>query len=305
MKARFIPGLLAALLLLAAPALAVETKQQAEAPQAADKSAPAFQIQHVRNATAKLTSGDATFLIDPMLAAPGAYEGFANTYRGGMRNPFTPLPMPVEDLLAGVDAVILTHTHLDHWDPAAQKALPKDMPLFVQHEEDAKLVRGQGFRDVRILKDGELIKGVRLERTATRHGSEAMYADPVLARALGEVMGIVFTAPDGKKAWVVGDTVWFPGVDAVLAAHRPDVIIMNAGGAAMAIPAFQDAPEIIMNKDDVLRMVRAAPDAQVVAVHMDAINHMTVDRKDLARFTREHGIRDKVLIPFDGEVMDF
>ena len=300
MKARFIPGLLAALLMLAAPALAAGGQQGA-----GPEKAPAFQLQHVRNATAKLKSGDATFLIDPMLAAPGAYEGFANTHRSGLRNPFTPLPMPVEDLLAGVDAVILTHTHLDHWDEAAQKALPKDLPLFVQNEEDAGLVRGQGFRDVRILKDGELFKGVRLERTATRHGSEAMYADPALAKMLGEVMGIVFTAPDGKKAWVVGDTVWFPGVDAALAAHRPDVIIMNAGGAAMDIPAFRDAPEIIMNKDDVLRMVKAAPDAQVVAVHMDAINHMTVDRKDLARFTREHGIRDKVLIPFDGEVMDF
>lgn len=158
---------------------------------------------------------------------------------------------------------------------------------------------------MRILKDGELFKGVRLERTATRHGSEAMYADPELGKALGEVMGVVFTAPDGKKAWVVGDTVWFPGMDAALAAHRPDVIILNAGGAAMDIPAFSDAPEIIMGKADVLRMVRAAPDAQVVAVHMDAINHMTVDRKDLSRYTREHGIREHVLIPFDGEVMDF
>ena len=301
MKFRFIPGLLAiALLLLAGPALAARAPQAAEA-----KKAPAFSLQHVRNATAKLTSGGTTFLIDPMLAAPGAYEGFANTYRSGLRNPLTPLPMPVEELLAGVDAVILTHTHLDHWDEAAQKALPRDLPLFVQNEADAALVRGQGFRDVHILKDGETFGGVRLERTATRHGSEAMYADPELARALGEVMGIVFTAPGGTKAWVVGDTVWFPGVDAALKAHRPDVIIVNAGGAAKDIPAFRDAPEIIMGKEDVLRMVREAPDARVVAVHMDAVNHMTVDRKDLSRYARERGIRDRVLIPFDGEVMEF
>ena len=300
MKARFIPGLLAALLLLAAPAPAALAEQPVKT-----EKAPTFSLQHVRNATAKLTTGGVTFLIDPMLAAPGAYEGFANTHRSGLRNPFTPLPMPVEELLAGVDAVILTHTHLDHWDEAAQKALPKDMPLFVQNEEDAKLVRGQGFRDVRILKDGELFRGVRLERTATRHGSEAMYADPELGKMLGEVMGIVFTAPDGKKAWVVGDTVWFPGVDKALAAHRPDVIIMNAGGAALDIPAFKDAPEIIMNKEDAVRMVRAAPGAQVVAVHMDAINHMTVDRKDLSRYAREQGVRERLLIPFDGEVMDF
>ena len=298
MKARFLSVLLAlAFVALAASAPAAQREAPGEA--------PAFSLQHVRNATARLTSGGTTFLIDPMLAAPGAYEGFANTHRSQLRNPFTPLPMPVEELLAGVDAVILTHTHLDHWDEAAQQALPKALPIFVQNGEDAALVRGQGFTDVRILKDGEVFGGVRLERTATRHGSEAMYADPVLGRMLGDVMGVVFTAPDGKKAWVVGDTVWFPGVDAALKAHRPDVIIVNAGGAAMDMEAFRDAPEIIMGKEDVLAMVREAPDARVVADHMDAINHMTVDRKDLSRYVRERGIRDKVLIPFDGEVMEF
>lgn len=269
------------------------------------EKAPSFSIQHLRNATARLTTGGVTFLIDPMLAEPGAYEGFANTWRSGLRNPLTPLPVPVEEVLAGVDAVILTHTHLDHWDEAAQKALPKDIPVFVQNGEDAALVRGQGFEDVRVLTDDEAFKGVRLARTATRHGSEAMYADPALAKLLGEVMGVVFTAPDGKKAWLVGDTVWFPGVEAALAAHKPDVIIVNAGGAALDLAPFRDAPEIIMGKEDAVRMVRAAPDAQVVAVHMDAINHMTVDRKDLSRFAREQGVRERLLIPFDGEVMDF
>ena len=38
-------------------------------------------------------------------------------------------------------------------------------------------------------------------------------------------------------------------------------------------------------------MVRVAPDARVVAVHMDAINHMTVGRKDLSRYAAERGIR--------------
>lgn len=262
-------------------------------------------LQHIRNATVKLTIGDTTFLVDPMFAEVGAYEGFPDTHRSWLRNPLTPLPMPVKDILEGVDAVILTHTHLDHWDKAAQESLPKDAPFYVQNEEDANTVRSQGFTNVRIMKESDEFGKVKLERTATRHGSKAMYADPVLGKALGEVMGVVFTTPGGKKAWLVGDTVWFEGIDDALAKHKPDVIIMNAGGAALSAEQFRDAPEIIMGKEDVRRMVEKMPESDVVAIHMDAINHMTVDRRDLSEYVRQHGIRDKALIPFDGERLTF
>ncbi len=262
-------------------------------------------LQHIRNATIKLTSGDTTFLIDPMFAEVGAYEGFPDTYRSWLRNPLTPLPMSVKEILDDVDAVILTHTHLDHWYKTAQDALPKDIPFYVQNEEDAKAVRGHGFTNVRIMKESDEFGKVKLDRTATQHGSKAMYADPDLGKALGEVMGVVFTTPGGKKAWLVGDTIWFAGVDEALAKHEPNVIIVNAGGAAMSAEKYKDAPEIIMDKEDVRKMVEKMPKSDVVAIHMDAINHMTVDRKDLAQYVREHGIRDKVLIPFDGEKMNF
>ena len=62
-------------------------------------------LQLIRNATVKVTYGDTTILVDPMLAEPGAYPGFPNTWRSELRNPLTPLPMPVIDVLKGVDAV--------------------------------------------------------------------------------------------------------------------------------------------------------------------------------------------------------
>lgn len=52
-------------------------------------------------------------------------------------------------------------------------------------------------------------------------------------------------------------------------------------------------------------MVEKMPGSSVVAIHMDAINHMTVDRKDLSEYLRENGIRNQVLIPSDGEKMKF
>ena len=44
-------------------------------------------VQLIRNATVKVTYGDTTFLVDPMLAEPGAYPGFADTFRSELRNP--------------------------------------------------------------------------------------------------------------------------------------------------------------------------------------------------------------------------
>lgn len=45
------------------------------------------EMQHIRNATIKVTYGETTFLIDPMLADKGTYPGFENTYRSELRNP--------------------------------------------------------------------------------------------------------------------------------------------------------------------------------------------------------------------------
>ncbi len=262
-------------------------------------------VQLIRNATVKVNYGDATFLVDPMLSDAGTYPGFPNTYRSELRNPLTPLPMPVEEILKDVDAVIVTHTHLDHWDDAAQQALPKDIPLIVQDDKDAALIRSQGFQNVRILEKKLDFKGVSLSRTACQHGSLDMYADEKMSLRLGSVMGIVFKKPDMKTVYIAADTVWFSSVDQAIEQHTPDVIVLNTGGAAVAGDQFKDDPYIIMKQEDTLRAYQKAPKAKIVAVHMDAINHMTVDRKDLSAYTYQQGIRDRVLIPFDGELMHF
>ncbi len=262
-------------------------------------------VQLVRNATVRVTCGGTVFPVDPMLSRPGTYHGFSGTYRSELCNPLTPLPMPISEVLRDVDAVIVTHTHLDHWDDAAVQALPKDMPLFVQDEKDAALIRSQGFRDVRVISTAAVFGGVSLSKTACRHGSEAMYADPAMGAFPGSVMGIVFKAPGMPTVYLAADTVWFKGVEDVIAGSRPDVIILNTGRAALAQDAFKDDPYIFMGMEDVLRAVQTAPDAGIVCVHMDAINHMTVDRKNLSEYVRGQGIREHVLIPFDGEVLHF
>ena len=83
-------------------------------------------IMQIRNATQVIAYAGKRFLIDPMLAEKDAYPGFAGTARAHLRNPLVELPVPIERLL-DVDAIIVTHTHPDHWDDAAAAAIPKSM----------------------------------------------------------------------------------------------------------------------------------------------------------------------------------
>lgn len=259
------------------------------------------QVQQIRNATAKIDYAGKTFLLDPFLAKKGTYPGFEGTFNSKLRNPLIELPMPVKEVLKGVDAVIVSHTHLDHWDGGDHQFIPKAIPLFVQHEADAKLIRGQGYTNVRILGENTVFEGVQLTKAGGRHGTNAMYSKKPLAEALGEAMGIVFQARGMKTVYVVGDTVWGGDVDQTLAKFKPDVIILNAGDARM----IGYTGSIIMGKDDVLHAYQAMPNATIIATHMDAINHMTLSRKELKEHVKQHGIQDRVRIPADGEILTF
>lgn len=259
------------------------------------------QVQQIRNATLKINYAGMTFLIDPFLADKGTYPGFEGTFNSELRNPLVDLPMPAQDLVNGVDAVIVSHTHLDHWDGGDHDFIPKGMPLFVQNDADAKLISEQGYTDVRILGEDTVFEGVQLTKTGGQHGTDEMYALKPLAEALGDAMGIVFQAPGAKTLYVVGDTIWRSEVDQALEEFNPDVVILNAGDARFV--GFTGA--IIMGKDDVLRAHQAMPDATIVATHMDAINHMTLSRQQLTEHVKQHGIQDRVIIPADGEIMKF
>ncbi len=222
----------------------------ASEPETSAAQAEQVQVQLVRNATVKITYADTTFLIDPMLAKKGTYPGFEGTYRSHLRNPLVELPMPAAEVFGDVDAIIVTHTHLDHWDDAAQALLPKDIPLFAQHEADAALIRSQGFNDVRILDDSAEFGGVTLSRTGGQHGTDAMFAVPELAGFLGEAMGVVFQAPEHDTLYLVGDTIWRNEVNQALMEYRPDIVMLNAGYAL--VNDYEGA--IIMGKEDVVRL---------------------------------------------------
>jgi L-ascorbate metabolism protein UlaG (beta-lactamase superfamily) len=296
MKFNALPLVLSiALGVVTAPVFAGESDAQAAT------SAHKVEMQQIRNATVKITYAGTTFLIDPMLAEKGAYPGFEGTYRSNLRNPLVELPESAKNVISDVDAVIVTHTHLDHWDDAAQKALPKNIPLFTQHEADAQLIRSQGFKNVRVLSDGTEFGGVKITKIGGQHGTNEMYAVPSLAKLLGEAMGVVFQAKGYKSLYLAGDTIWRKEVDQAIETYHPEIIVLNAGKAKLI--GFDGS--IIMGEKDVLRATQAAKNAKIVAVHMDAVNHMSLTRKELRGYVKKQGIESRVDIPEDGASLAF
>ncbi|MEQ5828886.1 MBL fold metallo-hydrolase [Sulfitobacter sp. NFXS29] len=251
-------------------------------------------ITQIRNATLRIDYAGVRFLVDPMLAERHSFPGFPGTANNKQHNPMVHLPLPIADIV-DVDAVIVTHLHEDHWDQAARDALEKDLPIFVQNDADAEVVRGQSFTDVRVLSESSEFDGVGLIKTAGRHGTEAHFE--VIAEILGEVCGVVFSHPDEKTVYLAGDTIWNDDVAAVLSVHAPEVAILNAG---YAMVQGVDG-SIIMGAEDVLRVYEAAPEALLIASHMEAINHCVLTRAELRAFAAEEGFLDNLLTPGDGE----
>lgn len=254
------------------------------------------QYQHIRNVTAKIEYAGQTFLIDPYLAEKGRYL----PPNAKVANPLIDMPMGIDELLDGVDAVIVTHTHPDHWDEVAAQRIPKNLPIFVQNAGDARLIRSQGFSDVRVMGINTPFAGVKLTRTRGQHGTEAMYADPKIAEMVGDAMGVIMQADGKPTVYLVGDTIWTHEIEYTLDKYKPEVIVLNAGYAKL--PNFDGSP--IMGKDDVARAHAFAKNAQILAVHMDALPQTTVSGDEMREFTLNNGL-NRVIVPKVGEVIKF
>jgi L-ascorbate metabolism protein UlaG (beta-lactamase superfamily) len=247
-----------------------------------------MEIRLVRHATLLVTVANRRLLVDPMLADPGTAPAVANS-PNPRPNPLVPLPVPAADVIAGVDAVLVTHTHRDHWDDAAAAALPKGLPLFCQPEDEAKF-RSAGFTDVRPVARTARWDGVTLHRTGGRHGRGEV------GRRLAPVSGFVLQAAGEPVLYIAGDTVWCPEVEDALREYAPAITVVNAGAAQ-----FLEGGPVTMTAEDVAAVARALPATRIVAVHMESINHCVLLRNELAAAVRTAGLASRVAIPRDGE----
>jgi L-ascorbate metabolism protein UlaG (beta-lactamase superfamily) len=244
-------------------------------------------LRLIRHATLRVELAGRQLLIDPMLDPAGARPPVEHT-ENDRRNPLVELPEPADVVVAGLDAVLVTHMHQDHFDATAAELLPKELPVLCQ-PEDAERLRGHGFADVRPVQETAELDAITLTRTPARHGFGET------AERLAPVSGFVLRDEAGRTLYIAGDTVLYEAVESVLDERHPDVVVVNASGARLT-----GTDPIVMDADDVIAVARRAPDARIVAVHMDAINHCIQTRADLHQRLHEQHLTEQVTVPEDG-----
>ena len=209
------------------------------------------------------------------------------------------LPLSMDNLLSNVTAVVVTHTHLDHWDDTAINAIPKSLPIFVQNTADKELITSQGFNDVRIIFESLEFNGITLRKTGGSHGTLEMYANPVLAQLAGDAMGVIFEAADEPTVYLVGDTVWTSDVEKALLRFDPNVIIMNTGYAQ--ILGFEDS--IIMGTKILAAWWYANQRLKLLRFTWIQLIILQQVREDVRKFIKGNNIESHVAVPEDGETI--
>lgn len=87
------------------------------------------------------------------------------------------LPLPVEDVLAGIEMALVSHLHPDHFDSVAQQLLPKHIQIYCQPGDEPR-IKEAGFSNVTAVDGSVDWNEVRITRTPGQHGNEVCRAAP-------------------------------------------------------------------------------------------------------------------------------
>lgn len=252
-------------------------------------------VRLIRNATLKIQYAGQTLLVDPMLGK----KGTEMSALGVNLNPRVHLTMPIGEVLDDVDFVLLTHTHIDHYDPAAKRLISKDTPWYVQPADYDSVAMKDHFRNTTVVKESVQVGGITIVRIAGNHGRGK------LGKMMGASSGYVLKAEGQPTLYIMGDCVWNESTQKAVEEHHPAYIVVNSGGAILPPLSKTDGP-IIPNETETMRIIDDCPaNTRFIAVHMDAIDHCQTTREILRNEALHHGIdMQRLIIPNDGESIE-
>lgn len=257
----------------------------------AQTSAKSDQIQLVRSATLLIDYAGQKILLDPMLGPKGSLGSFS----GKGVTPTTELCVPISEIVEGLDLVLVTHAHIDHFDNKAIEVLDKKLKVLGQ-KEDKHVFLYNHFWNCDAVIDSIEHNGITIIRTKAQHGTGRMLAN------MGEASGFILKASNHPTIYIIGDGVWEQGIYDNIQNYSPDYIVVNSGGAI--VPGGYDATPIIMDERQVMALVQESRDIPVIAVHMDAVDHCRTTREVLRNEAKKFNISaDKLIIPADGEII--
>ncbi len=245
-----------------------------------------------------IESNDHFILVDPMLGSKGKGIPFSVIRHRPKLNPTVDLPPSADELLSKVNHCLITHCqklHFDHLDKAGKSFLRKlHIPITCESGDRAFLKR-RGLTVQNTISRWESINWLSGQLTAipAKHGYGWIH------KTMANGVGYFLELPNEPTLYISGDTILTNHVRRALKELKPDISVLAAGTAQL------DAGKpILMSLDDMMEFVRLAP-KKVIANHLEALNHCSTTREQLSQLLTQNGLREKVFIPGDGEVLSF
>jgi N-acyl-phosphatidylethanolamine-hydrolysing phospholipase D len=236
---------------------------------------PALRVRWLGGPTATLERGGLRVLTDPMLG-PRAEVAFTlpkHPSTGALNAPVARYTAPPPFAATGLTAILISHTHNDHFDVTAQQTLPKELPVVVA-AAGADQVRGAGFRDVRPLNWGESLRLEAAGETLLISAVPAHHAHDVqLDRDLGKGNGYVLEWRDGRgafRAYWTGDAVLSDDSrDLVRRFGTIDLLLPHLGG----VGGDGGLGLRTMNAEETLALVERIQPGLVIPIHHTTFAH--------------------------------
>jgi L-ascorbate metabolism protein UlaG (beta-lactamase superfamily) len=260
-----------------------------------------MKFTQIRNATVLIevmvegkTQG---ILVDPMFAPKGAIPSLKYATKSRRRNPLVELPENMDELKNRVTCCLITHCkkgHFDHLDRAATKWLrANNIPIYCSSKDSAFLrKKGLNVHELNLAINNRFMNGT-IELIPCLHG------EGFIGKMMAHGYGYHLQLPDEPNIYVTGDTILTKTVETYITRTQPDIVVIPAGGANFDIGA-----EIIMGLSEALEIGELVK-GQVIANHLEALDHCPVTRESLQSEIRIRGWEHRFIVPDDGESISF
>ncbi|MEE9430959.1 MAG: MBL fold metallo-hydrolase [Melioribacteraceae bacterium] len=254
-----------------------------------------MKITQIRNATIVIHSKGYNILVDPMLSKKGTNIPFKLLTIKPKLNPIVDLPNNANEILKNVTHSLITHCqkgHFDHLDKSGVAFLKSNYTPVYCSKRDYSYLTKKGL-DVILLpknKPTTFLDGT-IELTECIHGSGW------INKFMEHGVGYFIKLKDEPSIYLTGDTVLTDYVKQFVIDKQPDIVIAPAGKAQLDF-----GKPILMGTDEILELA-SLMQGKLIANHLEALDHCTTTRKDLAQIAKEKGFGNKIIIPKDGEVL--
>ena len=142
------------------------------------------------------------------------------------------VPRPLTEPLTDPDVILISHLHLDHYDPRSLRLFRRDTPVLAPVGAGLSL-RWRGFKDIYEVAPGERLRvgplevvGTDAKHRGTRH--------PLAARTPS--LGYVISG--SRSVYFAGDTGFFSGIADVWP-ERLDLALLPIAGIGPLMPEFK------------------------------------------------------------------